>query len=304
MAGTLSRSKPSPVTGVVATTWNAGIWRAGAGVDGGEGAGAETRGGGGEGAGAGAETGGDGAARAGLAAGVTLRTGGRSRGGETVISGSVSATWARAALSSVNASGSIKAPSATAPNRRRLLTLSREAARSTSPATHTARPRLAYEPLLWTNPSGLSGYLLPIRIGTFGNVAPRPHVPILDRQPASSRKLIGSRQRRASFSSRTFLRARAGLLSLHYRGGRIRSVQLVHLATLHKVPATYALREIAEVGGLMSYGVNITEALRGVTRARNGRTTALFAFECKSFLDNIIAGLGRSDVRDYPHGSR
>ena len=216
MAGTLSRSKPSPVTGVVATTWNAGIWRAGAGVDGGEGAGAETRGGGGEGAGAGAETGGDGAARAGLAAGVTLRTGGRSRGGETVISGSVTPTWARATLSSVNASGSIKAPSATAPNRRRLLTLSREAARSTSPATHTARPRLAYEPLLWTNPSGLSGYLLPIRIGTFGNVAPRPHVPILDRQPASARKLIGSRQRRASFSSRTFLRARAGLLSLHY----------------------------------------------------------------------------------------
>jgi putative ABC transport system substrate-binding protein len=43
-----------------------------------------------------------------------------------------------------------------------------------------------------------------------------------------------------------------------------RSVQLVHLATLHKVPATYALREIAEVGGLMSYGVNNTEALRQV----------------------------------------
>src|ERR1700730_2009917 len=195
MARTLSRSKRSPVTGVVATTWNAGIWRAGAGVDGGEGAGAETRGGGGEGAGA--ETVGDGAARTGLAAGVALRTGGRSRGGETVISGSVSATWARAALSSVNASGSIKAPSATAPNRRRLLTLSREAARSTSPATHTARPRLAYEPLLWTNPSGLSVYLLPIRIGTFGNVAPRPLVPILVRHPASSRKLIGSRQGRA-----------------------------------------------------------------------------------------------------------
>jgi len=43
-----------------------------------------------------------------------------------------------------------------------------------------------------------------------------------------------------------------------------RSVQLVHLATLHKVPATYALREFAEVGGLMSYGVNVTEALRQV----------------------------------------
>src|SRR5262249_29946218 len=45
---------------------------------------------------------------------------------------------------------------------------------------------------------------------------------------------------------------------------RSRSVQLVHLATLHKVPATYALREFVEVGGLMSYGVNVTEALRQV----------------------------------------
>jgi hypothetical protein len=34
IAGTLSRSKPSPVTGVGATTWNAGIWDAGAGVAG------------------------------------------------------------------------------------------------------------------------------------------------------------------------------------------------------------------------------------------------------------------------------
>ena len=39
---------------------------------------------------------------------------------------------------------------------------------------------------------------------------------------------------------------------------------MVHLATLHKVPATYALREFVEVGGLMSYGVNVTEALRQV----------------------------------------
>ena len=43
-----------------------------------------------------------------------------------------------------------------------------------------------------------------------------------------------------------------------------RKIQLVHLATLHKVPATYALREIVEVGGLMSYGVDSTEALRQV----------------------------------------
>ena len=43
-----------------------------------------------------------------------------------------------------------------------------------------------------------------------------------------------------------------------------RRVQLVHLATLHKIPAIYALREFAEVGGLVSYGVNVTEALRQV----------------------------------------
>ena len=43
-----------------------------------------------------------------------------------------------------------------------------------------------------------------------------------------------------------------------------RRVQLVHLATLHKIPATYALRENAEVGGLMSYGLNITEAWRQI----------------------------------------
>jgi putative ABC transport system substrate-binding protein len=43
-----------------------------------------------------------------------------------------------------------------------------------------------------------------------------------------------------------------------------RRVQLVHLATLHKVPAAYATRDHVEIGGLMSYGVNITDALRQV----------------------------------------
>jgi ABC-type uncharacterized transport system substrate-binding protein len=41
-----------------------------------------------------------------------------------------------------------------------------------------------------------------------------------------------------------------------------RRVQLVTLAAYHRVPAIYPLREFAEVGGLMSYGTNITDANR------------------------------------------
>jgi len=43
-----------------------------------------------------------------------------------------------------------------------------------------------------------------------------------------------------------------------------RRVQLAHLATRYAVPATYAAREIVEVGGLMSYGSNIADAWRQV----------------------------------------
>jgi putative ABC transport system substrate-binding protein len=41
-----------------------------------------------------------------------------------------------------------------------------------------------------------------------------------------------------------------------------RRVQLAQLATFHRLPATYALREYAEVGGLMSYGSNIVDGFR------------------------------------------
>ena len=43
-----------------------------------------------------------------------------------------------------------------------------------------------------------------------------------------------------------------------------RRVQLVHLATLYKVPATYAARQFPEAGGLMSYGASLTDAFRQI----------------------------------------
>jgi putative ABC transport system substrate-binding protein len=39
-------------------------------------------------------------------------------------------------------------------------------------------------------------------------------------------------------------------------------VQFATLATRHAIPTIYALREFAEVGGLMSYGSNFTELFR------------------------------------------
>jgi len=43
-----------------------------------------------------------------------------------------------------------------------------------------------------------------------------------------------------------------------------RRAQLVNLASRHAVPATFSNREFAEIGGLMSYGANITDAFRQV----------------------------------------
>jgi putative ABC transport system substrate-binding protein len=39
---------------------------------------------------------------------------------------------------------------------------------------------------------------------------------------------------------------------------------LVQLAAFHRLPAAYSLREMAESGGLMSYGPNIGDAFRQV----------------------------------------
>jgi ABC-type uncharacterized transport system substrate-binding protein len=41
-----------------------------------------------------------------------------------------------------------------------------------------------------------------------------------------------------------------------------RRVELVHLATRHALPTTYAERDFVEVGGLMSYGASLTDAYR------------------------------------------
>jgi putative ABC transport system substrate-binding protein len=43
---------------------------------------------------------------------------------------------------------------------------------------------------------------------------------------------------------------------------RSRRVQLSLLAAHHRLPATYALRDYAEAGGLMSYGASLSDALR------------------------------------------
>jgi putative ABC transport system substrate-binding protein len=43
-----------------------------------------------------------------------------------------------------------------------------------------------------------------------------------------------------------------------------RRVQLANLASHHSIPATYAVREYADAGGLMSYGTNLPDAFRQV----------------------------------------
>jgi putative ABC transport system substrate-binding protein len=43
-----------------------------------------------------------------------------------------------------------------------------------------------------------------------------------------------------------------------------RRIQLANVASYHRVPATYSNRDLAEAGGLMSYGTNIADSHRTV----------------------------------------
>src|SRR5262249_47741810 len=70
-----------------------------------------------------------------------------------------------------------------------------------------------------------------------------------------------SREIDAAFA--TFLRERPDALFVNGDGlFTNRRVQIVQLATLHKVPTMFANREFVEVGGLMSYGANVADAWR------------------------------------------
>jgi putative ABC transport system substrate-binding protein len=72
-----------------------------------------------------------------------------------------------------------------------------------------------------------------------------------------------SREIDAAFA--TFVRERPDAL---FVGGdpflNTRRLHLAQLAAFHRLPATYALRDYAEAGGLMSYGPNIADAWRQV----------------------------------------
>jgi len=72
-----------------------------------------------------------------------------------------------------------------------------------------------------------------------------------------------SREINAAFA--TFVRERPD--ALFVLGDALftsRRVQLATLAAHHRIPATYATREVAEVGGLMSYGSSIADAFRQI----------------------------------------
>ena len=76
-------------------------------------------------------------------------------------------------------------------------------------------------------------------------------------------KASTSREIDAAFA--TFVRERPDALFVGNEPFFIsRGVQLVHLATLHKVPAIYGPRDFPIIGGLMSYGTNLADVYRQV----------------------------------------
>jgi putative ABC transport system substrate-binding protein len=77
------------------------------------------------------------------------------------------------------------------------------------------------------------------------------------------RVLTASTSREIDAAFATFVRERPDALFVSSGAFFLsRRVQLVHLATRHAVPATYSLRQYAEVGGLMIYGANLKDAYR------------------------------------------
>jgi len=68
-----------------------------------------------------------------------------------------------------------------------------------------------------------------------------------------------------------------------------RRVQLALQAAICRVPATYALREFVEAGGLMSYGASLRDAYRQVG----------------TYAGRILKGIAAKKVAlDHPHGER
>jgi len=59
-----------------------------------------------------------------------------------------------------------------------------------------------------------------------------------------------------------------------------RRVQLIHLAVLHRLPATGRLRDFAEAGGLMAYGPSIVDAFR----------------QCGVYVGHILKGAKPADL--------
>ena len=80
-----------------------------------------------------------------------------------------------------------------------------------------------------------------------------------------SKSTTPARSARSMLSLATFMRERPDALFVgtdpFFRAQRL---QLALLAAQHRVPATYAFRDYAEAGGLMSYGASLNDAHRQV----------------------------------------